>query len=436
MNVEIRFQNTDPSDNTYLTWRPQQAEVRLRDVPSTVSQDVRIELRSNSTANGGAVVFSNTEFEAGQDTIEIDLPLDSSPVGVWVAGKFQSASKGFGDVSIMAQEIENGQLTGPSLGRLPLMVRVRKNAESLTSSERDRFLSAMAVLNGQGLGRFTDLRDMHGAQAYDQIHVNFSFLPWHRAYLLDFERELQDIDPEVAVPYWRFDQPAGKLMQPSFIGRGRNQGPVEFSNANPLRNWSADGSFAGVFRGNGVGPTTVIPVRNEVESLQLSDGPTASFREFCDWNYANGLPTGLEADPHNGAHGYHRRGWITDPTTSQLDPLFYLLHANVDRLWAKWQWIPNGTIGPRNDPDSAVSYISGQALSNGHNRDDTMWPWDGITSQQVNTRPPNAPGGGLMSSPTTLAPGAQPLVKAMIDYMGANGGEDLGFAYDDVPFDV
>ncbi|OWK25570.1 hypothetical protein AJ87_08815 [Rhizobium yanglingense] len=30
--------------------------------------------------------------------------------------------------------------------------------------------------------------------------------PWHRAYLLDFERALQGIDAEVSLPYWRFDQ--------------------------------------------------------------------------------------------------------------------------------------------------------------------------------------------------------------------------------------
>ena len=295
----------------------------------------------------------------------------------------------------------------------------------------------MAVLNGQGLGRFTDLRDMHNADAYNQIHVNFSFLPWHRAYLLDFERELQNIDPEVTLPYWRFDEPAPKLMQPSFMGRGRIQLPVEFSSTNPLRNWSADGSFAGVARGNRVGPTTVIPVRNEMQSLQLSHGPSANFGQFSDWRYVNNNePTGLESDPHNGAHGYHGWGWITDPTTSQLDPLFFLLHANVDRLWAKWQWLPDGTIGSRSDPNSAVSYISGQGLPNGHNRNDTLWPWDGVTSQRVNTRPPNAPGGAMMSSPMTAAPGGQPLVKAMIDYLGANGGDDLGFAYDDVPFDV
>lgn len=439
MRVEIQFSSTTADGRTFLTWRPAEASIRLLDLPVPAPTSVRIELRSRSAPDGGALVFSNALNVAGQDSIDLDMPLDGSPVAVWIAGKFQSASRDFGDVFAEAQEIENGQLTGSTLASLPLMVRVRKNAESLITRERNRFLSAMAVLNGQGRGRWTDLRDMHLGDAYNQIHVNYSFLPWHRAYLLDLERELQAIDPEVALPYWKFDEPAPKLIRPSFIGRGRLSMPVEFSNTNPLRNWSVDGGFVGVRRGNGVGPTNVIPVRDEMQSLRISEGPNASFQEFCDWNYVGirrDQPTGLESDPHNGAHGWNLGGWISDPTTSQRDPLFYLLHANVDRLWAKWQWLPNGTIGDRSDPDSPVSYVSGLGLLNGQNRDDTMWPWDGLVRDQVPTRPPNAPGGGMLDSPMTTAPGPSPRVKDTIDYLGANGGGYLGFAYDDVPFEV
>ncbi len=438
MYVEIQFFSNGPDSKTFLTWRPSRAEVRLQNIPSPSPQSVKVQLRSHSMVDGGAVVFSTMLHETGQDTIDIALPLDGSPVEVWVGGKFGSASKSFGDVSIKAQEVTAEQLIGPELASLPLMVRVRKDAETLTNKERDRFLSAMTIINGQGRGRWSDLRDMHEADAYRQIHVNYSFLPWHRAYLLNLERELQLVDPEVALPYWRFDEPAPKLIQPSFIGRGRRFGSVQFSSTNPLRNWVGEGQVAGVRRGDGVGPNNVIPVRTEIESLQISTGPNANFTDFCDWNYASDrrTPLGLEAGPHNGAHGYNGTGWITRPTTSQRDPLFYLLHANVDRLWAKWQWLPDGTVGSRSDPDSPVSYVSGWNLPDGHNRDDTLWPWDGVMGDQVPSRPPNAPGGGMLDSPMTSAPGPQPRVKDMIDYLGANGGGCLGFAYDDVPFEV
>ncbi len=433
MRVEIQFSNTTEDGRTFLTWRPAEANIRLLDLPVPAPTSVRIELRSRSAQDGGALVFSNAQNVAGQDSINLDMPLDGSPVVVWIAGKFQSASRDFGDVFAEAQEIENGQLTGPTLASLPIMVRVRKNAESLILRERNRFLSAMAVLNGQGRGRWTDLRDMHLGEAYEQIHSNYSFLPWHRAYLLNLERELQAIDPEVALPYWKFDEPAPKLIQPSFIGRGRLSLPVDFSATNPLRNWSVDGGSVGVLRGNGVGPTNVIPVRNELQSLRISEGPNANFEDFCHFRPN---PAGLENDPHNGAHGWNQGGWISNPATSQRDPLFYLLHANVDRLWAKWQWLPDGTVGTRSDPNSPVSYADDPALLNGQNRNDTMWPWDGLDRDSIPTRPPNAPGGGMLDSPMTTAPGARPRVRDMIDYLGANGGGYLGFAYDDVPFEV
>jgi tyrosinase len=47
---------------------------------------------------------------------------------------------------------------------------------------------------------------MHTAQSIAQAHGDRGFLPWHRAYLLDLERELQGIDPQVTLPYWRFDR--------------------------------------------------------------------------------------------------------------------------------------------------------------------------------------------------------------------------------------
>jgi hypothetical protein len=62
-----------------------------------------------------------------------------------------------------------------------------------------------------------------------------------------------------------------------------------------------------------------------------------------------------------------------------------------------------------------------------------MWPWNGITSPADPTRPPDAPGGTLATSPCVAAPGLQPHVKDCIDYLGAiNAASNMGFGYDDV----
>jgi tyrosinase len=35
-------------------------------------------------------------------------------------------------------------------------------------------------------------------------------------------------------------------------------------------------------------------------------------------------------------------GWMSDPDKAALDPIFWLHHANIDRLWAAWtKGVPN-----------------------------------------------------------------------------------------------
>ena len=113
--------------------------------------------------------------------------------------------------------------------------------------------------------------------------------------------------------------------------------------------------------------------------------------------------------------------------TAARDPLFLLLHCNVDRLWAKWQRQNN-----RFNPAQAASYDSVRANRIGYRLPDTMWQWNGITGDP---RPPTAPGGELATSLTTGAPGPQPRVQDTLDYQGRiNAVSRMGFDYDDVPF--
>jgi hypothetical protein len=43
-------------------------------------------------------------------------------------------------------------------------------------------------------------------------------------------------------------------------------------------------------------------------------------------------------DRHNAAHGYIG-GTLGDPHASFRDPFVFLLHSNVDRVWASWQLV-------------------------------------------------------------------------------------------------
>jgi tyrosinase len=76
----------------------------------------------------------------------------------------------------------------------------------------------LAVLNGGGKGKFSALRDVHRDNTSDEAHTYPAFPHWHRSYLLDLERELQQIDPTVALPYWKFDEPAPNVFRLKFMG--------------------------------------------------------------------------------------------------------------------------------------------------------------------------------------------------------------------------
>lgn len=414
MRIEFTINNNTAPEARYLTWAPSHLRLRLLDAAPTPDTIV-VTLGEQREPNGGSIRFSSTAGGQLRRTLQVPMPTNGQSVTAFVSGHFGSPSQADGDVSIVAQDA-----AGQPLGSLSVMVRMRKNANELTPSERDRFISAMAQLNNRGTGRFADFRNMHvDGPANRQAHGGPGFLPWHRAYLLDLERELQAIDPSVALPYWRFDRPAPNLFSRDFIGIADEIGMVEFSSSNPLQFWATDG-VQGISRrlreGEDPAQRASASVLGEANTLAL--GP-----DFPDFRT-------MQNNPHGMAHVSYFGGSISTIPTAARDPLFFLLHCNVDRLWAKWQQQNN-----RFDASVASAYDSGPtptSLLAGHNLGDSLWPWNGIVTPP---RPSTAPGGDLARSASVTAPGPSPLVKQMLDYLGRlSAAAQMGFAYDDVSF--
>lgn len=409
MTVELQINNSSDVKARYVSWTPAPCRIRLTD-SSGATTPVVVKIRGKSTASGGALVFRSTLTAVPKATLSLTLPLDGTSVEFFVAGKFGRASTDDGDVTVQAR------VKTALVADVPIMVRVRKDANKLTAGERDRFVAAFAQLNDQGAGRFVDFRNMHTNAGSPEAHGSPGFLPWHRAYLLDLERELQAIDPSVALPYWRFDRPAPNLFALDFLGVSNALGTVQFSSTNPLQFWTTDG-VQGINRRPFFNTNTgsALDVLTEAQTIALGN-QYVLFEE-------------LEGNPHGSAH-VSFGGSISSIPTAARDPLFFLLHANVDRLWAKWQ----RRFG-RFDSAQAASFdsnLAGGGNRIGHNLSDTMWPWNGITGGQ---RPPTAPGGGLSASVCVSAPGPQPVVRNSLDYQGVvSAAARLGFDYDDVRF--
>jgi len=179
-------------------------------------------------------------------------------------------------------------------------MNIRKNYRSLTKAERDRFVSALKHVKGTGL--VDQYAKMHSTHFFMGIHRSSHFLPWHREFLLRFERALQQHDPGVTLPYW--------------------DSSVDNSPANPL--W--DNAFLGQFNaawglGRALG-SDVLPTQQMVEDNQLRNSYSTFWPE-------------LEGSIHNPPHRWV--GGIMAGAASPGDPVFYLHHAWIDLLWARWQ---------------------------------------------------------------------------------------------------
>jgi tyrosinase len=408
MAIEFLVNGSADPKARYVTWAASPCSIRLT-AGNGLASPLAVTLRNKPSTSGGTVVFYANSGASASNSLSLTLTV-GTPVSFLMGGKFGKPSTSDGDVTVQV-------MAGTKvLAEIPLMVRIRKNANALSASERDRFIAALAQLNNKGAGHYADFRNIHNQAGSPEAHSAPGFLPWHRAFLLDLERHLQAIDSSVALPYWRFDQKAPAVFTRDFFGSSNSLGTVQFSATNPLQFWVTDG-VPGIKRRPlfNVATQPANNVFTETQTLALGD-------QFADFR-------NMEDNPHGFAHTSFG-GSISSIPTAVKDPLFFLIHANVDRLWAKWQ-----KKFTRYDSADAASFDSttppgGNRI--GHNLDDTMWPWNGITGGQ---RPPTAPGGPMPDSVCASSPGPTPKVEDLLDYRGVVEADSrLEFDYDDVPF--
>jgi hypothetical protein len=180
-----------------------------------------------------------------------------------------------------------------------------------------------------------------GAPWNECQHATWYFLPWHRMYLYQFERIVRKTVIELggpddwALPYWNYE------------GTGRsNQIPPAFREAmlpdgspNPLRvtqrrnGVNAGGAFPPqVTSSVGAANTDFFTTPSSGVPVGFG-GPRTGFAHFGP------APGALENQPHNIMHVAvgGTFGLMSNPDTAALDPIFWLHHANIDRLWETWR---------------------------------------------------------------------------------------------------
>lgn len=472
----------DPTDD-YLTWAPTFARARLT---TPMGSDVTVVLTNDAPgaiAGGGDVRFAAYQdpwpanTTAGASTLPLTLPGDGSWTPFVVAGRHGFPSTNDKDTLIEAHQ---GDAAGPVIGTKAMMVRVRKDANTLTLGERGRYLFAWKNFRNQMGDNYVLFQEMHrlASGAGDEAHGQPAFLTWHRALLLHVERELQKIDPSVALHYWDWDAAAPNVFASNFIGASDMGGawiaePL-FEIDNPLNGWDTDLPFNGGELRRSVTDHTVDP-GTEMRALDHPVDPdllTYSTYGPVGSDLSESFMVDVEDESHNPAHGWPcAGGHLFSPNRSAADPLFYLLHSQIDRQWAYWQrqynrfgvpsggsltfpapahYANNGAFNtPGNTPDASVNQ-QGAWLEDG------LWPWDGSsggTPGTVQWRPLNqatGPGTNVPAStpmipmtafPASAQPHLWPSAAAVprnadfIDYLGRfRPDRGLGYCYDDVPY--
>ncbi len=186
-------------------------------------------------------------------------------------------------------------------------------------------------------------------------HATWFFLPWHRMYLHYFEQILLDIitglggPDDWALPYWNYSDRSNPNYQTLPLAfRSEQLDGIEGTNPLYVRQ-----------RRPGFNDGDTLTLGKEAESAGFTIEKIISLKKCLDkdifinknkvdvkfgggttdFNHQGGSGTGeCENVPHNLVHGAigGNLGWMNDPDTAALDPIFWLHHANIDRLWEVW----------------------------------------------------------------------------------------------------
>ena len=171
-------------------------------------------------------------------------------------------------------------------------------------------------------------------------HQGWYFLPWHRGYLAAFEDIVGATIASLggptdwALPYWNYlddNNAQARQIPQAFLDAALPDGSPNPLSAPPRSTATA------------LGPTSWFPddislaamrdhkFTSAPRALGFGGGQTA-FQHF------GGQTGAMEDNPHNAVHVIigGNSGFMADPDLAGLDPIFWVHHCNVDRLWAAW----------------------------------------------------------------------------------------------------
>jgi tyrosinase len=206
------------------------------------------------------------------------------------------------------------------------------------------------------------------------------FLPWHRYMLIVYEQQLQRVlqDDAFGLPYWAWnrdgDLPAAQQTQAPVWGVDCMGGSGDPVTTGPFANPGADpdkfvvrvetNSVGELVRANRglarglAGDIATLPTTAQARAaVDLDTYDEPDFGVDSATTMRN-VVEGWQPDPpgtHNRVHVWI--GGDMAPASSPNDPVFFLNHCNVDRLWAAWQHKhPDAPYLPGNNAPASLKF--------------------------------------------------------------------------------
>ncbi len=277
---------------------------------------------------------------------------------------------------------------------------IRRNVATISQEERNSLRHAITALNrdprfvypGQrnDLVRDANGKIVHGAggvtywfkqdEIHQATHVHGgpAFLTWHRELCNRFEALLRGVDPQVSLHYWDWTTDPVGLFTSDFMGEAHGEAGEPWLSAgfyNPTANpFRSDNDFSTTDNPFDPPRTLERQVAGGIPNLGVSDAQIITAETFPQMRQ-------LLESAHNVSHGYIG-GTLGDAHRSFRDPFVFLLHSNVDRLFALWQLQPGKAW--RLDPEQVYGSESDTVADNPFPRDvgilTPMEPWAGVNA--------------------------------------------------------
>ncbi|KAJ3048146.1 hypothetical protein HK097_010845 [Rhizophlyctis rosea] len=234
--------------------------------------------------------------------------------------------------------------------------RTRYEWRELSAAKQKAFIDAVVCLKK----RPSKLKNVGSPNLYDdfvyvhwkaqnEAHGNAAFPPWHRVFLTAFEDALRsECKYTEALPYWDWSvdsqAPERSPVWKSFGGDGKGGKLAD----GPFAGWV--GTFPTKHNVNRNFKTAAKVGKSSSGSMMAAHYSPAEIQFILNRGTYNDFRRTLETHPHNQVHN-SVGGDMGNPMMSSNDPVFWLHHCNIDRLWAKWQAthpkVANTYSGPR-----------------------------------------------------------------------------------------